>query len=231
MSMTVNNTFSIVSGALMIFVCDFLLLVYRGGLEQVLVFIAQDNDKKQMAATIHEVQKVGQQYLLGMSIMIVILSIKNSIILIFFWLEHSILFALLAALLAIVPDVGTTLGAAKPVLFVFFTKDSIWILLGIAASFWFVQLSESNVLSPKIVGTHLRINALTAIIALFIGGYLWGIIGMALFLPLTASFRVFCKYFERLKPIAMLMSDDLYKISSKKKVIPEVNKKQKAIIW
>jgi predicted PurR-regulated permease PerM len=217
MSMTVNNTFSIVSGAVMTFVCAFLLLIYRGGLKKVLVSMAQNDYKKQTESMIYEVQKVGQQYLLGMSIMILILSIANSTILILFGLEHPILFGLLAALLAIVPYVGTTLGAAIPVLFAFFTKESIWIPLGIAASFWFVQLIESNVLSPKIVGTHLKINALTAIIALFIGGYLWGIIGMALFLPLTAIFRVFCKYFEQLEPIAMLMSDDLYQISLKRK--------------
>ncbi|BDD00786.1 AI-2E family transporter [Persicobacter psychrovividus] len=215
MSVTVNNLFGVFSGGVMIFVCCFLLLIYRGGLRKILVLMAEEGNRKQMSAMIGEIQQVGQQYLLGMGIVVVILGVANSVILLLFGLEHAILFGLLAAVLAIIPYVGTALGAAIPVLFAFFTKDSIWIPLGIAGCFWCVQLAESNVLSPKIVGAQLKINALTAIVTLFIGGYLWGVAGMILFLPLTAIFRVMCNYIEPLKPIGLLMSDDLYQIRRK----------------
>ena len=90
------------------------------------------------------------------------------------------------------------------------TKESIWIPVGIAACFWGIQAIEGNFLNPKIVGGKLNINVLAAILSLIVGGYLWDIAGMILFLPFAAIFKVFCSYFEELKPLDQLMGDELY---------------------
>lgn len=222
MSSTVGNTAAFFSGTLMVVIYTFLLLLYRSGIRKVIIATVKDKSKSKISKMLAEIQNVGQNYLFGMSIMIVILGSANSLTLWLFGIDHPFLFGFLAALLAIIPYVGTTLGATIPVIFAFMTHESIWIPLGLALSFWCIQLIESNFLSPKIIGGNLNVNALAAIISLIVGGYLWGIAGMALFLPMTAIFKVFCSYYKQLKPLSMLMSDDLYKIEDKPNLLRKI---------
>lgn len=207
---TFNRTASIVSGVFIIIVYTFLLLIYRSGLKQVFVIASNSKHKEKVSEMINRMQKVGQNYLLGMSIMIAILGTANSLVLLIFGIDHAFFFGFLAAVLSIIPYVGTTIGASIPTLYAFMTHESYWVPLGIAITFWFIQLIESNFLSPKIVGGNLNVNALAAILSLIVGGYLWGVAGMALFLPLTAIFRVFCNSFEELKPVSLLLGGELY---------------------
>ncbi|TRX60496.1 AI-2E family transporter [Fulvivirga sp. M361] len=210
MTNTFNRTAALLSGVLAVTVYTFLLLIYRSGLKNVAVSAASLPNQEKTAKMLGEIQKVGQHYLVGMSIMIGILGTANSLILLVFGIDHAFFFGFLAALLAIIPYVGTTLGALIPVLYALMTHSSYWIPLGVMLAFWFIQLIESNYLSPKIVGGNLNINALAAIISLIVGGYLWGVAGMILFLPMTAILKVICGYFDDLKPVSMLLGNSLY---------------------
>ena len=221
MSNTVDSTTSFFSGIIAIVVYTFLLLIYRSGIIKVFIDSVKKEYKPKIREMIVEMQKVGQNYLVGMGIMILILGIANSIVLLIFNIDHPFLFGFFAGLLALIPYIGTAIGGIIPVLYAFMTQDSLWVPIGIAVSFWIIQSIEGNFLNPKIVGGNLNINALAAIIALIVGGYLWGIAGMILFLPLAAIFRVFCSYFTDLKPVSMFMRDDLFE-SRKKKNDPDI---------
>lgn len=210
MTGTFSATATFISSAVMVMVYTFLLLIYRTGLKRALVDAAAETNRERLSKMINEMQQVGQQYLLGMAIMVSILGLADSLALLALGIEHPFLFGYLAALLAIIPYVGTTIGGAIPFLYALMTKDSLWIPAGVVLSFWLIQAIETNFLTPKVVGGNLNINALAAIISLIVGGYLWGIAGMAIFLPLTSIFRVFCSYYTPLKPVAALLRDDLF---------------------
>jgi predicted PurR-regulated permease PerM len=68
-------------------------------------------------------------------------------------------------------------------------------------------LVSDNFLTPLIVGGSLKINALTAILSLFVGAAVWGLAGMILFLPFAAMLKVVCQEFEELKPIALIIGE------------------------
>ncbi len=75
--------------------------------------------------------------------------------------------------------------------------------------FWGIQIIESNFLNPKIIGNNLNVNPLVAILSLLVGAAMWGVAGMILFLPFVAILKVICEAFEQLKPIALLISNDI----------------------
>lgn len=209
----VTNTFahtaSVVTGTIMVVVFTFLLLIYRRGLMVAISEFAATPNRKKVFRMIYRMQKVGKQYVFGMAIMIGILGIANSLALLLIGIDHAFFFGFMAAVLAIIPYVGTTLGAVVPTVYAAMTHDSVFVPLMVIGAFWLIQLVEGNYLSPKIVGGQLNVNALAAIITLVVGGYVWGIAGMALFLPLTAILKVFCEYFEELKPFSALLGHEL----------------------
>jgi predicted PurR-regulated permease PerM len=119
-----------------------------------------------------------------MVILKAIIGIANSVSLLIIDIDNPFLFRFIGATLAIIPKIGTTMGAIIPVIYAFVSYDSIWMTIAVAIIFWVVQLVTDNFLTPRIVGGSLKINALTAILSLFIGAAVWGMVGMILFLPL-----------------------------------------------
>jgi predicted PurR-regulated permease PerM len=217
---TFYTTTSFLAGLLATIVYTFLFLIYRTGLTQAFCKFSPI-DKREVALNMFKkVQKVGQKYLSGMIVLIVILGLANSIGLWIIGIESPFLFGFLAAAMSIIPYVGTTLGASIPVLYAFMSHDSLWIPFAVAVLFWAIQLIESNFLSPKVVGSSLQINALAAILSLLIGASVWGIAGMILFLPFAAMLKVICEEYESLKPIALLIGsqEDEDKEKNKKSI-------------
>jgi predicted PurR-regulated permease PerM len=204
---TFYTTTSFLAGLLATIVYTFLLLIYRTGLTQAFIKFSPI-DKRGIAFNMFKkVQKVGQKYLSGMIVLIIILGLANSLGLWIIGVDSPFLFGFLAAAMSIIPYVGTTLGASIPVLYAFMSHDSLWIPFAVAVLFWAIQLIESNFLSPKIVGSSLQINALAAILSLLIGASVWGVAGMILFLPFVAMLKVICEEYEPLKPVALLIGD------------------------
>jgi predicted PurR-regulated permease PerM len=207
LSQTFNSTAQIIFGLITTIIFTFLILIYRKGLVLALISFFPKEHREKAFKMFKTVQQVGQKYLLGMMVVMVILGFVNSVGLWIIGIDSPFLFGFLAAVLAIIPYAGTFLGAAIPILYSFISYDSIWMPITITVFFWFVQFIESNYLSPRIVGGNLKINAFTSIFSIIIGASVWGIAGMILFLPFAAMLKVVCEKYEVLKPIALLMGE------------------------
>ncbi len=202
---TFNNTTTFLAQAFSTVIYTFLLLLYRKGLTNAFLHFAPARNREKVAHMLQSVQSVGQKYLSGMLVLILILGVANSIGLWIIGIDSPFLFGFLAASLSIIPYIGTTFGATIPVLYAFMSHDALWVPLVVTAMFWSIQLVESNILSPKILGSSVDVNALAAILSLILGALVWGIAGMVIFLPLTAMLRVVCLEYEELRPVAMLI--------------------------
>jgi predicted PurR-regulated permease PerM len=210
-SKTFTTSTTFLAGLFGTMIFTFLILIYRDGLTQALLGYSPEDKRERVYKMFKSVQQVGQKYLSGMILLIIIIGLANSIGLWIIGIDNPFLFGFLGAVLSIVPYVGTTLGAIIPILYAFVSYDSLWPVLAVAILFWVVQLITDNFLSPKIVGGSLHINALAAILSLIIGALVWGVAGMILFLPFAAMLKVFCEEYEELKPIALLIGDHDYK--------------------
>lgn len=206
-SKTFSGTSSFLTGFLSVIIFTFLILIYRKGLTYSMSMFFSKEDRPNAIKMFQSVQDVGKQYLVGMIIIMSILGVANSLGLYLIGIDNPILFGFLAATLAIVPYVGTAVGAGIPILYAFVAYDSIWMPISVFILFWAIQVIESNFLSPKIVGGSLKLNALTAILSIIVGASVWGVAGMILFLPMTAMLKSVCEEYEELKPIALLIGD------------------------
>jgi len=206
-SKTVNNTATFMAGLLATIVFIFLFLIYRDGLTQAFLAFSPEEKRPKVFKMFKSVQQVGQKYLVGMLFLTIVIGLANSIGLLIIGIDNPFLFGFLGAALAIIPYIGTVMGAIIPIIYAFVSYDSIWMAVAVAVLFWLVQLVSDNFLTPRIVGGSLKINAFAAILSLFIGAAVWGLAGMILFLPFIAMLRVICEQFEELKPVALIMGE------------------------
>ena len=209
LSSTFAQTSSFFASAFLVPVYVFLLLLYRKGIKKGITFFFAESKRTNVEQVLYEVQGVGKNYIYGLFTVMFILGIVNSIMLLIIGIDYAIMFGCLAAILIIIPYIGTYLGAALPILYALATMDlshAIMVLIG----FVLVQVIEGNFLTPKIVGSNTNVNALTAFIALIVGGYIWGIAGMVLSIPFVAMTKKVFKHVSGLQPLALLMGEELY---------------------
>jgi predicted PurR-regulated permease PerM len=206
-SKTVSTSATFMAGLGATIIFTFLFLIYRNGLTNAFLTFSPENKRERVLKMFKSVQQVGQKYLFGMAIITVIIGLANSLGLLIIGIDNPFLFGFLGAALAIIPYMGTAMGAVIPVIYALVSFGSIWMAVAVTILFWAVQLVTDNFLTPRIVGGSLKVNALTAILSLFIGATVWGLAGMVLFLPFAAMLKVVCEEFEELKPIALIIGE------------------------
>lgn len=108
-------------------------------------------------------------------------------------IDLAIAIGALAGATFIIPYVGTIVGICFSVAMALLKFNDILHPLLCLGWFGFVQLLEGTIITPKIVGDKVGLHPLVAIIALLIGGQLFGVIGMLLAVPVTAVLQVFLR--------------------------------------
>ncbi|MCB2197223.1 MAG: AI-2E family transporter [Bacteroidetes bacterium] len=205
-TITSSTTFLVNAGLVMVYA--FLFLLYRNSFKTfVLNHFARD--RKEYASDIMKnIQNVAQNYFYGLIIVILILGTLNGIGLYFIGLDYPFLFGYFAAILAIIPYIGTFIGGLLPTIYALINNDNIWTAVFVVLWYIFIQAIEGNILTPKIVGSKVSLNPLVAIIGLITGAVFWGISGMILFIPLIAIIKVLFDSVDSLKTYSILLSSD-----------------------
>jgi predicted PurR-regulated permease PerM len=189
------------------------LLYYRNHIKQFILKFSSESQKNEMEKVIDSVGHVSQQYLLGLSKMIVCLWVMYGVGFSLLGVKHALFFAFLCGLLEIIPFIGNITGTAITVMVAGVQGGSFLMLAGIIGTYGIIQFIQGWVLEPLIVGSEVKINPLFTIIALVIGGLLWGLPGIFLAIPLMAMLKIVCDHIEPLKPYGFLIGA----IESKKK--------------
>lgn len=184
----------------------FLILYYRTKFAYFILKLVRKKNKKIVINILRDISTIAARYMGGVSIVVLILCVLNSTGFLIIGAEYALLFGMVSAFFNFIPYFGTFIGGAIPMLFVLLTsttpiEDAIKIFL----LYTIIQFIENNILTPNIVGGHVRINPFFIIVGLVFGATVWGIPGMLVIIPLLAIAREICKYVDSLKPYGFLL--------------------------
>ncbi len=126
------------------------------------------------------------------------MAVLYSIGLLIVGLPSAIIVGVIAGLLNIVPYLGVAIGIVLAVIITVVSDFSWMQLLKVGGVFVAVQTLESTFLTPKIVGESVGIHPLGVILALIIGGQLFGLLGLVLAIPVAAAVRVLFQHLKKL---------------------------------
>ncbi len=192
---------------LLVFVYVFLILLYREKFINFMIELYSSEQKKKNARdALQKIGNVVHQYLWGRIQVMFLLAVMYIVTFLIFGLPFAVLVALFGALLTIIPYIGPLLSGVLPIAFAFVFFEDLQFILFFTAIVVLIQLIESYVFEPLIMGRELELNALTVIIAIIVGGIIWGIAGMILFVPIFATLKIISNHHSDLKPLGSLMS-------------------------
>lgn len=126
--------------------------------------------------------------------------------LILFDVPHALLWAVLAFILNYIPTIGSII-AAIPALLVSLAVNDISATLWLTLIYLIVNISIGNFIEPRFLGKGLGISTLVVILSLLFWGFIFGIGGMFLAVPLTMSIKIALDANPRTKFISILLSN------------------------
>jgi predicted PurR-regulated permease PerM len=200
----------------------FFLLYYKDLVPQ--FFTAHIKDKRKLISAKTGIEKslsVTRGYMYGLLIVTLISAVMNLIVFLVFGLKFAIFFAIFLAILNLIPFIGNPIGLAVIMLFAIITKEDFMIPLLIFLALFVMNFVQDNVVRPWLIGDKLKMNAFSVFVAVIIGGMIWGVSGMILFIPLVGVVKIFLEGHETNRNYAIFFSELPKKEKRKKGVIIE----------
>jgi predicted PurR-regulated permease PerM len=147
-----------------------------------------------------------RQYLVAKTILSVGMGIFTTVVLAIFGVDFAVLWGLLAFLLNYIPNVGSLIATVFPVLIAILQFDSLVTPIILLIILVVGHNVIGNVIEPKMMEFSLNLSPVLILVMLIFWGWLWGIWGMILAIPITSTIKIVCENVEPLKPLAILMS-------------------------
>lgn len=202
-----GNLLMITLKLLLVFIYIFLFLLYRHRLIRFVLMIINQNRQTGASDVVHKSGKVAFAYLWGRFKVMCLLALMYIVCFWFFDVRYALLLTLFGALVTVVPYIGPFISGVIPILFFMIFNNNFAEIVLFAAVILIIQLIESYVLEPVIIGSEVDLNPLSVIIAVILGSMIWGTAGMILFVPLFAMIKVYAEHTISLKPLAYLLGN------------------------
>jgi predicted PurR-regulated permease PerM len=142
--------------------------------------------RPKMAETIPEVSRVIRAYVRGQAITSLLFSAFALVILTWFDVPAAVPLALFAGVCDVIPMIGIVI-AILPAALLALASSKLNALL-IAVIYLAYHQFENYIIAPRVYGHELRMSTLTVLLALLVGGSLFGLIGAILILPVVAAY-------------------------------------------
>lgn len=155
---------------------------------------------------IGRINKAVQSYL-GLKTLISLLTgVLVAVSLTLFSVPFALLWGVLAFLLNFIPNIGSLISVMPPVAITLFQFGSFSKALLVAVVLVIIQVAVGSFLEPKLMGKGLNLSPLVVLMSLVFWGWMWGISGMLLSVPLTAALKIALEQLDSTRPVAILMS-------------------------
>jgi predicted PurR-regulated permease PerM len=185
----------------------FLLLYYKNLILNFLYEIFAEQNAEEVSAVLRQVRGAIQSYMYGLLIEAAIVATLNTIALLILGVQYAVLMGVLGALLNVLPFFGGILAAALPIMVATITKEGYNTQIGIAIAYMIIQFTDNHFLIPYIVSAKVRINALLSVVAVLLGGAVWGLAGMFLSIPFIGVLKIVFDRIPEMQPWGRLLGD------------------------
>lgn len=151
---------------------------------------AQDQESTKISDTFKSITQQIQRYVIAKIGMNLGAGISVGIALSILGVDFAIIWGVFVFLFNFVPTIGSAIALITPSLMALIQSGSISYALLIAGVVAVLQTVFFNLLEPMIIGKRLDLNPIVILFSVLIWGYIWGIPGMLLSVPLTAIIKI-----------------------------------------
>ena len=147
-------------------------------------------------------------FVLGNILVGAIMAAGTCVVFLFLGMKGAVTLAIVSAFLNLIPFLGLLLAAAVPLAAALLQFNTIGPFIAIAITVLLLHLVAANFLIPKLVGSRLLVGPVAVTIGMLFWGWLWGIMGLLLAVPLTAFVKLIADSRPSLIHLSNLLTED-----------------------
>jgi len=207
-SNTVNTLVSIIQNIfLIIFFLIFLLLEIEK-LPLRLRKATSKLSKEQTLDILQNIEKQIQNYLTIRTLVNLSAALLCMLWMLIFGVDFILVCGILLFVLDFIPDVGSVISSAIPILIYLLQSGFSFLWLIFALLIVATQMLIGNIIEPKLQGVQLNLTPIMVLVSLIFWGWLWGIVGMLICVPLTSAINIILKQVAPNNFISALISSE-----------------------
>ena len=185
------------------------LIAFLGGIlkyEQYIHYLQGDEkDSERMLEGFEQVKESIVTYIKVKFLMSLCTGVGYGLICWMFGIDFPLFWGYLAFVLNFIPTVGSIIATIPPLLLGLIQLGTPGAVIGLLALLLIVQFTFGNIIEPRLMGSSLALNTVVVILGLVFWGYLWGVIGMVLSVPMLVLVKVILAQFDDAKIVVRLM--------------------------
>jgi len=125
-----------------------------------------------------------------------------------FGIDFVVISGLLIFVLNFIPNIGSIIASAFPILICLIQYGMGWRLIAISSVLVGLQMLIGNFVEPRVMGKQLQLTPLSVLVSLIFWYWVWGPVGMILAVPITSAITIVMKEIPSLRVISALVSYD-----------------------
>ncbi len=201
-----GSLFALVSNLTMIVIFLVFLLLGKPYTKYKLERALSDNRAKQFANILFTISSDISRYLSTLMLISLSTGILIWLALTLIGVDFAYTWGAMAFLLNFIPTLGSIVASVPPILTAFVQYyPNLWpgilALIAITA----IQMTIGNFIAPKILGDRLNLSPVVILLSLLFWGWLWGIVGALLAVPIASAIKIVCENIDELQPISVMM--------------------------
>ena len=196
----------LVSAVLLVILVYFLLAYDGVFLGKIVKTLPTLKDKKRAVMILQEIERHVSRYLLTVTLINIGLGIVVGITVGMMGLSNPIMWGVLVAVLNFVPYLGALTGIICMTIGAVLSYDSLSYAMLFPAAYLVIATIEGQIITPWVMGRSLTLNPVMILLSLTFWGWIWGIAGVILAVPILAAFKIFCAHIKQMEGVAEFLS-------------------------
>jgi AI-2 transport protein TqsA len=218
-----SKTINIISKASLIYIFVLFLLLERQSLIPKLKIATPRGKGMRIAVLFERVNRQVSKYLLLKALISAATGLLFYLASLATGLDFAVMWGVLAFVLNFIPSIGSIIITLLTIVMAILQFFPNWAsVIYVAILMISIQTVLGNILDPRIQGVQLNLSPFVILVSLSIWGFIWGVAGMFLAVPITSVIQIVCANVESLKPFAVMIGSG----KSYRKMVEEERKRQ-----
>ncbi len=191
---------SLTGSMLSLFSNTFLIIIFS------LFLLTGENISKREVKTLEMIKSSIAKYVSSKLLLSIMTGGLSYIVYLIADVDLAIMFAMLTFLLNFIPNIGSVVAMILPIPVLLLQFGLGWQTPFVIVITVLLQAIIGNVLEPKMLGDSMDLHPVTILLFLTFWGFIWGIPGMFLSVPITATLKIIFSKIELTKPVAEIFA-------------------------
>jgi predicted PurR-regulated permease PerM len=164
---------------------------------------------RDIMAVVETVNRAVHDYIALKTLVSALQGLLSFAVLAAFGVEFAIMWGVLIFLFNFIPYIGSFVAVTLPIVLSFLQyAEEPWKPVLITLLLLLIQRIVDNFIEPRLAGQKLGVSPLVVLLSLAFWGWLWGIVGMILAVPLTVIVKIILANIPETRPLATLISNE-----------------------